>query len=68
MTTFPPRPLEQGDPDRFPAPDPPKHLGRHHFARCGEYRPVMGNHECLTCPDVCPGCGAAYVRPAPRYS
>lgn len=63
MTTFG-RPLQvEVDPDRFPDPDPPKHKGRHHFARCGEYRPVQGNRDCVTCPDKCPGCGATYVRP-----
>lgn len=54
--------MSDGDPDRFPPPDPPKHAGRHHFARCGNYRPVQGNTECRTCEDRCP-CGTFYVRP-----
>lgn len=41
------------------------HKGRHHYAKCGTYRPVMGNYDCPNCPQVCPGCGSAYNRPGP---
>lgn len=39
------------------------HVGRHHFARCGEWRPIMGNRLCPRCQGKCPGCGAYYVTP-----
>lgn len=41
------------------------HLGRHHYASCGEWRPIMGNHDCPRCPVKCPGCGSHYNRPGP---
>lgn len=32
------------------------HVGRHHLANCGNYRPVAGNDDCPNCPSPCP-CG-----------
>lgn len=37
-----------------------RHQGRHHYAPCGEYRPIAGNRECKTCPEICPACGSRY--------
>jgi hypothetical protein len=37
------------------------HAGRHHYAKCGAYRPVPGNTDCPTCPRNCPECGAYYL-------
>ena len=36
----------------------PNHKGRHHFARCGEWSPLLGNHDCPLCPARCPMCKA----------
>lgn len=32
------------------------HLGRHHYAPCGEWRPVSPTDECPRCDAKCP-CG-----------
>lgn len=37
------------------------HAGTHHFAKCGEWRPTPGNHDCTACPTKCPSCGAYRV-------
>lgn len=41
---------------------PNGHVGRHHRASCGEWRPVASNDLCPRCPEICPECGSRYYR------
>jgi hypothetical protein len=38
------------------------HVGRHHFAPCGDWRPILGNRDCPRCPVKC-ACGTYYATP-----
>lgn len=54
--------VDPSDVGRLPPEDRAVHVGNHHYAPCGEWRPRPGNRECPYCPERCPGCGASYHR------
>lgn len=54
--------IDPNDVGRMPPEDRPAHVGPHHYANCGAYRPVANNHKCPYCPERCPECGATYRR------